>query len=158
MDLMDDNKDQLPVNEAGQTESITLQETEKIIVVEQEQEQDNSNKTNNFLDSYATLSQTELIEKLKEIMNKAVAEIEKDEVDAIRQVFYKKHKADIEEQKKTFIENGNEEADFEPKVDENETILKELLQKYREEKALHFDAIEREREENLVKKQPFSIS
>jgi hypothetical protein len=151
MDLMDDNKDQLPVTEAGQTESITLQETE-ITVVEQEQEQDNSNKANNFLDSYASLSQMELIEKLKEIMNKAVAEIERDEVDAIRQLFYKKHKADIEDQKKAFIENGGEEADFEPKVDDNENILKELLQKYREEKALHFDAIEKEREENLVKK------
>ncbi len=149
MDLMDDNKDQLPENEAGQTESITLQETANVIV---EQEQDNSTKANNFLDSYATLSQTELIEKLKEIMNKAVAEIEKDEVDAIRQLFYKKHKADLEAEKKTFIENGGEEADFEPKVDENETILKELLQKYREEKASHFDAIEKEKEENLAKK------
>jgi hypothetical protein len=151
MDLMDDNKDQLPVTEAGQTESITLQETE-ITVVEQEQEQDNSNKANNFLDSYASLSQTELIEKLKEIMNKAVAEIERDEVDAIRQLFYKRHKADVEDQKKAFIENGGEEANFEPKVDDNENILKELLQKYREEKALHFDTIEKEREENLVKK------
>ena len=66
MDLMDDNKDQLPENEAGQTESITLQETANVIV---EQEQDNSTKANNFLDSYATLSQTELIEKLKEIMS-----------------------------------------------------------------------------------------
>jgi hypothetical protein len=149
MDLMDDNKDQLPENEAGQTESITLQETANTIV---EQEQDNSNKANNFLDSYAMLSQTELIEKLKEIMNKAVAEIEKDEVDAIRQLFYKKHKADIEAEKKAFIENGGEEADFEPKADENETILKELLQKYREEKASHFDAIEKEKEENLAKK------
>ncbi|MBP1639263.1 MAG: hypothetical protein H6Q17_846 [Bacteroidetes bacterium] len=149
MDLMDDNKDQLQVNEAGQTESITQQEPESVAIAP---EQENSTIANNFLDSYAALSQTELIEKLKEIMNKAVAEIEKDEVDAIRQLFYKKHKTEIEAQKKSFIENGGEEADFDPKVDENENILKELLQKYREEKASHFDAIEKEREENLIKK------
>ena len=107
---------------------------------------------NNFLETYAMLSQLALIEKLKEVMNKPITEIEKDEVDAIRQLFYKKHKAEIETQKKAFVEDGGEEADFESKIDENEVILKELLQKYRDEKAFHFDAIEREREENLAKK------
>ena len=151
MDL-DNNKEQLPENEAGQTESIALQETESKTeskIVEQGQE---IVAINNFLETYAMLSQLALIEKLKEVMNKPITEIEKDEVDAIRQLFYKKHKAEIETQKKAFVEDGGEEADFESKIDENEVILKELLQKYRDEKAFHFYAIEREREENLAKK------
>ena len=131
MDL-DNNKEQLPENEAGQTESIALQETESKTeskIVEQGQE---IVAINNFLETYAMLSQLALIEKLKEVMNKPITEIEKDEVDAIRQLFYKKHKAEIETQKKAFVEDGGEEADFESKIDENEVILKELLQKYRD--------------------------
>jgi len=149
MDLMDDNNAQLPVNEVSKAESIALQETESGIV---DQEQENVDTTNNFTEAYVALSQTELVEKLKEVMNKSVAEIEKEEVDAIRQLFYKKNKAEIENQKKTFIENGGEESAFEPETDNNEIVLKELLQKYREEKASHYDAIEKEREENLSKK------
>lgn len=149
MDLMDDNKAQLPVNEVSKEESIALQETESGIV---DQEQENVDTTNNFTEAYVALSQTELVEKLKEVMNKSIAEIEKDEIDAIRQLFYKKNKAEIENQKKAFIENGGEESAFEPEADNNEIALKELLQKYREEKASHYDAIEKEREENLSKK------
>ncbi|MTK54213.1 MAG: DUF349 domain-containing protein [Paludibacter sp.] len=146
---MDDNKAQLPVNEVSKEESIALQETESGIV---DQEQENVDTTNNFTEAYVALSQTELVEKLKEVMNKSIAEIEKDEIDAIRQLFYKKNKAEIENQKKAFIENGGEESAFEPEADNNEIALKELLQKYREEKASHYDAIEKEREENLSKK------
>lgn len=149
MDLMDDNKAELPVNEVSKAESIALQETESGIV---DQEQENVDTTNNFTEAYVALSQAELVEKLKEVMNKSVAEIEKEEVDAIRQLFYKKNKAEIENQKKAFIENGGEESAFEPETDNNEIVLKELLQKYREEKASHYDAIEKEREENLSKK------
>lgn len=149
MDLMDDNKAQLPVNEVIKAESIALQETESGIV---DQEQENVDTTNNFIEAYVAFSQAELVEKLKEVMNKSVAEIEKEEVDAIRQLFYKKNKAEIENQKKAFIENGGEESAFEPETDNNEVVLKELLQKYREEKASHYDAIEKEREENLSKK------
>nr|WP_236714404.1 DUF349 domain-containing protein [Paludibacter jiangxiensis] len=149
MDLMDDNNAQLPVNEVSKAESIALQETESGIV---DQEQENVDTTNNFTEAYVALSQTELVEKLKEVMNKSVAEIEKEEIDAIRQLFYKKNKAEIENQKKAFIENGGEESAFEPETDNNEIVLKELLQKYREEKASHYDAVEKEREENLSKK------
>ncbi|WP_068705476.1 DUF349 domain-containing protein [Paludibacter jiangxiensis] len=146
---MDDNNAQLPVNEVSKAESIALQETESGIV---DQEQENVDTTNNFTEAYVALSQTELVEKLKEVMNKSVAEIEKEEIDAIRQLFYKKNKAEIENQKKAFIENGGEESAFEPETDNNEIVLKELLQKYREEKASHYDAVEKEREENLSKK------
>jgi hypothetical protein len=149
MDLMDDNKAQLPVNEVSKAESIALQETESGIV---DQEQENVDTTNNFIEAYVALSQAELVEKLKEVMNKSVTEIEKEEVDAIRQLFYKKNKAEIENQKKVFVENGGEESAFEPEIDHNEVILKDLLQKYREEKASHYDAIEKEREDNLSKK------
>ncbi len=149
MDLMDDNKAQLPVNEVSKAESIALQETKSGIV---DQEQENVDTTNNFIEAYVALSQAELVEKLKEVMNKSVTEIEKEEVDAIRQLFYKKNKAEIENQKKVFVENGGEESSFEPEIDNNEVILKDLLQKYREEKASHYDAIEKEREDNLSKK------
>lgn len=156
MDLIEDNKDQIPVteNEVKQEETNTsLNEvTVAAADTEEDKELETTEKTDSFLNAYASLSPAELVEKLKNALNKSIDEIQKEEVDAIRQLFYKRHKFEIETQKKVFIEDGGEEADFEPKADEYETVLKELLQKYREEKASHFDAIEKEREDNLAKK------
>lgn len=156
MDLNEENKDQLHVteNEVNQEELSTSTDVvnETTPETEEDKEQDTIEKTDGFLDSYASLTQSELIDKLKDALNKSIEEVQKEEVDAIRQLFYKRHKFDVDAQKKAYLEAGGEEADFEPKTDENEVQLKAMLQKYREEKSSHFDAIEKEREENLAKK------
>jgi len=149
MDLLDETKEQLSETKVSQPETISLPEPEAAKVAV---EQENIESTNNFLNSHASLTQAELGEKLKEIMSNPVANIEKDEVDAIKQLFYKKNKAEIELQKKAFVEEGGDESAFVPTTDENEATLKELLQSYREQKASHYDSIEKEREENLTKK------
>ena len=150
MDLIDDTKEQLPENELTREEQAISQNSVATTAVEEEHEA--TEATNNFLRTFAALSQAELVAKLKEIMAKPIAEIDREEVDAIRQIFYKKHKSDIEAQKKAYIEQGGEESQFEATPDDKENILKELLQKYREVKATQLDAIEKERDENLAKK------
>jgi hypothetical protein len=149
MDLLDETKEQLSETKVSQPETNSLPEPEAAKVAV---EQETIESTNNFLSSHASLTQTELVDKLKEIMSNSIAEIEKDEVDAIKQLFYKKHKAEVELQKKAFLEEGGEENAFVPTTDANEVTLKGYLQSFREQKASLYDSIEREREENLTKK------
>jgi hypothetical protein len=106
----------------------------------------------NFSAKYAALSLSELVVSLQDLMQKPVTEIDKDEVDAIKQVFYKKLKANSEQQKRIFAEDGGNVEDFEPTPEPLEDSLKALLQTYKEQKATLIDAIEKEKEENLNKK------
>ena len=77
----------------------------------------------------------------------------RDEVEHIKQLFYKKLKAELEDQKKLFIENGGEEADFKPVKDGLDEELKSLINDYKSKKALLSARIEAEKEQNLLEKQ-----
>ena len=80
------------------------------------------------------LSKEEILEKLTELVN-AAAEATRNEVESLKQAFYKIHRAEVEESKKTFLENGGEEKDFVAPEDEAENKLKELLAVYKEKRA-----------------------
>jgi hypothetical protein len=62
-------------------------------------------------------------------------------------------KAENEEQKIAFLENGGEEHDFHPLKDELEDELKNLLNDYRTKKAAATAQKEKEKENNLIQKQ-----
>lgn len=80
------------------------------------------------------LSKEEILEKLTELVN-AATEATRNEVESLKQAFYKIHRAEVEESKKTFLENGGEEKDFVAPEDEAENKLKELLAVYKEKRA-----------------------
>lgn len=101
---------------------------------------------------YNSMSKNELTTHLKDIIEKNVDAV-KDEVEAIKQTFYKKLNAEIEEQKKSFIENGGEEAEFVAQKDGSEEILKNLLSQFKVKKANYIAALEKEKENNLIQKQ-----
>lgn len=101
---------------------------------------------------YSTKSRQELVDALKELLQGETEAI-RDEVESIKQFFYKKQKSELEEQKKAFIENGGEEADFEPVKDDYENELKSLLNEYKTRKAALIAKIEQEKENNLLQKQ-----
>ena len=84
--------------------------------------------------SVSKLSKEEILEKLADLVNSAET-INKNDVESYKQAFYKLQRSTIEELKKTFIENGNEEKDFVPPVDESENKLKELLAIFKEKRA-----------------------
>jgi hypothetical protein len=98
------------------------------------------------------LSRVELLNVLKELLSKKIEDI-KDEVEHIKQLFYKRLKAEIEEQKKLFIENGGEEIDFKPVKDGLDEELKSLINDYKSKKATLSAKIEAEKEQNLLEKQ-----
>jgi len=98
------------------------------------------------------LSRIELLHVLKELLSKKIDDI-KDEVEHIKQLFYKKLKTEMEEQKKLFMDDGGEEADFKPVKDGLDEELKALINDYKSRKASLYAKIEAEKEQNLLEKQ-----
>jgi hypothetical protein len=101
---------------------------------------------------YSLSTKSELVETLKALINKEVEAV-KDDVEIIKQNFYKKVKAEVEELKKTFIEDGGEEIEFLAPKDELEDSLKSLLNEFRSKKAALMAQLEKEKETNLLQKQ-----
>lgn len=97
------------------------------------------------------LTKEEIIGQLKEIVDKSVEEV-KNEVDSLKQAFYKLRRTEIEEAKKIFISEGGEEKDFQPSQDNTEEQLKELLAKFREKKSVLVAEEEKVKEQNLKEK------
>ena len=97
-------------------------------------------------------TKAELIEALKLLIDKEVDAV-KDEVESIKQLFYKKTKLEIEEQKKQHIEAGGVEEEFILAKDELEETFKSLLNQFRVKKAAFMAQLEKEKESNLLQKQ-----
>lgn len=112
------------------------------------------NKSNNLeviKGKVALLNKEELVEELASLVEKPLEEI-KEEVLAIKHQFYVIKNAELEKEKEAFLEKGNEISAFAPMPDALEDKLKELLNIYKEKKAVQLAAIESERQANLVKK------
>ena len=93
---------------------------------------------------YSVFSKEELIAHLQKTIDEKEASEFGNEADLIKVHFYKKRKAEIEQMKKKFIEEGGEEADFKYDPDELEEQLKELIRKFKAEKALYMENQEKE--------------
>jgi len=93
----------------------------------------------------------EIIEKLKELIEQPVEEI-KETVEELKQSFYKIKKAELDDLRKLFVEEGGAEEDFVTPADEKEEELKTLLNSYKEKKAALMAEQQRIREENLALK------
>ena len=98
------------------------------------------------------LSREEIIDALRKLIEGPVEEV-KEEVDELKQAYYKQKKIEIEEARNAFVAAGNPEADFVPAPDEQEETLKSLLAVFREKKAEYTASLEKQREENLARKQ-----
>lgn len=101
---------------------------------------------------YSNHSRQQLVDALKSLIDGEIEQI-KEDVESIKQLFYKKQKSELEEQKKLFVENGGEEADFTAQTDDLESTLKSLLNDYRTRKSALIAKLEQEKEQNLLQKQ-----
>ena len=101
---------------------------------------------------YSSFSKHDLTETLGLIVeNRPVNEI-RDDVERIRIHFYKKHKAEVDEQKEKFVAAGGNVEEFKPSFDEHEKKIREHLEKYREKRSDQNRVQEAEKQENLRKK------
>ncbi|MDA3816125.1 MAG: DUF349 domain-containing protein [Prolixibacteraceae bacterium] len=101
---------------------------------------------------YSTLSEVELVNLFRDLLENHDFMKIHHKVDLIKSNFYKKHKANLQAQKKEFIDNGGFEEEFKPEPDPYEKDLKELMSLYRQKKGQHNKQLEAEKDENLKRK------
>ncbi|WP_455995758.1 DUF349 domain-containing protein [Phocaeicola barnesiae] len=97
------------------------------------------------------LTKEEVIQRLKEIDEDA-CNADKQEIDALKQNFYKLHKAEQEAARKAFIEGGGKAEEFAPTPDPQEAEFKQVMGSIKEKRNTLTAAQEQEKEENLAKK------
>lgn len=94
-------------------------------------------------------SKEDILTRLKEIVEDA-ENADKQEVDLLKQNFYKLHKAEQEASKKAFIEAGGEPDNFKPEADKDEIDFKALMAIIKEKRNAIIEAMEKQKEENLA--------
>ena len=102
--------------------------------------------------NYAEMTEVELINALRHLMANHAEDDIRDDVEAIKINFYKKHRAVAEEEKAKFLEEGGAEEEFEPSNAPYEDDLRNLLREYRHTKTQQHRENEDEKEDNLQRK------
>jgi hypothetical protein len=97
-------------------------------------------------------SKEEVIARLEEIASRPGADISREEVTRLRQVFHALRKTELLAEKDAFVAAGNEEQDFLPTLDPLEERLGELLNSIKETKAEFISQQEDARRTNLARK------
>lgn len=90
----------------------------------------------------------EVLLRLKEVTQDA-ENANKQELDGLKQTFYKIHNAEIEAAKKTFVENGGAEEEFIAQPSGVEEEFKSLMAAIKEKRSALAAEIEKQKEENL---------
>lgn len=90
----------------------------------------------------------EVLLRLKEVAQDA-ENANKQELDGLKQTFYKIHNAEIEAAKKTFVENGGAEEEFIAQLSGVEEEFKSLMAAIKEKRSALAAEIEKQKEENL---------
>ena len=97
-------------------------------------------------------TQEEVVARVKELAE-ADAPAEKQELDALKQAFYKIHKANVAAARAQFIENGGEPEAFLPAPNVLEDDFKAAMNVIKQKRAELQAELDRQKEENLQKKQ-----
>ena len=93
----------------------------------------------------------EVVNRVKEIAQSEEL-AEKQELDLLKQLFYKFHNTDIQEARNAFIEGGGEPEKFEPQIDPLEPEFRASMQLIRDRRAAAQEELERQKQENLKRK------
>jgi hypothetical protein len=93
----------------------------------------------------------EVVNRVKEIAQSEEL-AEKQELDLLKQLFYKFHNTEIQEARNAFIEGGGEPEKFEPQIDPLEPEFRASMQLIRDRRAAAQEELERQKAENLKRK------
>jgi len=100
----------------------------------------------------ATIAKLHIIERLMAISEEPKKH-GRNEVDALKQTYYKMRRAEVEAKKKEFLEEGGDEKDFIVPEDETEAQLRTLITEFKEKRNVLTVDEERQKETNLIIKQ-----
>ncbi len=94
-------------------------------------------------------SKAELVELFAQLLETKPVQSLRGDAEAIKIAFYKLRRAEVEAQRKEFIDAGGNEEEFSPSVDGEEVNLKELFARYRKMRDEFVAGLENAKEENL---------
>ena len=141
--MKDTHEANLPTEENGKLEETKAPETtpentaEEVVTNETPDAEVKTDEVAAGEETVATtgkLSKEEILEKLTGLVGVA-ADATRNEVEALKQAYYKIHRSEVDELKKAFLTAGGEEKDFVAPEDETESKIKELLNVYKEKRA-----------------------
>lgn len=98
------------------------------------------------------LSKKEIIARLGELAETPET-AERQELESLKQNFYKLRKNEVEKEKAEFLQNGGDEAGFVPSPDNDEPEFKRIMGIIKEKKSIIAAEQEKLKQENLEKKQ-----
>lgn len=100
---------------------------------------------------YSSFSKEEIVNHLQNLVNSGRVGDIKEDVEELKNFFYKIHRFEVEARRKTFLESGGVIEDFKFE-DPLEVKFKENYRKFKELKAAFNEQTEKERQENLKKR------
>lgn len=128
-------------------------------IVETDQILENGQDVLNVNDEVVNSEETQTEEITKELLIKLATELAEkpaaeiaQEATKLKQQFYAIRKKELETEKAEFIEKGNEEAAFAPRIDELEEQFKGLMSTIKEKKATYLAELEAQRQANAERK------
>lgn len=131
------------------TDSASVDDTSESDDVELDEDDEEEQETEDI----SSLSKTELFDKLTYIVeNKPVNKVYQI-VEDIRARYNEIVEEECEKEKKEFISKGNDEVDFIPSEDSLKEQFYNLVENYKLKLKDHREQVEKERDENLIKKQ-----
>jgi len=143
--MMDSHDTNEPLQQGKLEEGTNSPEVPAIIPAEASEE---TNTENNSPAISSKQSKEEVLNRLKELANDP-DNAEKQELDSLKQAFYKIHKAEQENLKKIFVDEGGDPESFMPQADALEAEFKSVMSVIREKRSLLTAGLEKEKENNL---------
>lgn len=98
------------------------------------------------------LSKEQIVERMEELLELPFNDTIRNEVDALKQSFYKLRKMQVEVEKQTFISSGRQEEEFKAEIDETEEKFKALFQSFKEKRTSFLAEEGKQKEQNLAAK------
>ena len=143
--MMDAHDTNLPLNQGElEEEKKTVEVSETITETPTEE----ANAEEQVETTSRLTTKEEVLARMKELALNAES-AGKQELDSLKQSFYKFHNAELEAAKKQFIDNGGSEEDYAPQSDAIEEEFKNVMAIIKEKRSAQMAELERQKEENL---------
>ena len=143
--MMDSHDTNQPLNQGGvEEEKKTVEVSEAITETPTEE----ANAEEQVETTSRLTTKEEVLARMKELALNAES-AGKQELDSLKQSFYKFHNAELEAAKKQFIDNGGSEEDYAPQSDAIEEEFKNVMAIIKEKRSAQMAELERQKEENL---------
>lgn len=114
-----------------------------------EMEDDSEPQNDRILPDLSSKTKTELVDMLEKLLAEKPVQSLRNDIEAIKIAFYKKHRAEIETAKKAFVDAGGSADEFAPSLDAQELRLKDLIAEYRRRRDEFLAGLEQTKQENL---------